>query len=575
MISATTTTPALIIYLLDVSGSMAEPCGGTTKIEALNAAMKRHVIKMVQRSTKGATISDRYHIAMFAYSNQPQDVLGGIKKISELVASGIPALSPMELTGTAEAFAEAEKLLQSVIGNYQDCPQPLVCHMTDGLYNTSDPYPIAKRILQMSVNDGNVLVENIFLSDNALVTPITDVKSWMGVTDTSELQDDYSKKLFHMSSILPAEYQVAMKGMEFSILPGAALLLPGNSPELLELGLAVSGMTGITPASDDIFENDGLEIMAPEEAITDRAMLDAEAGLHPKSKSRIQASKGDEQEANLIGVENRNRVLVLLDALGKMLDQRRVAEAMEIIEQLVATDTLGLDEAIDEIEKGRPIFSKSLATAQEMENTLADLLAAYQKFKMTIAHPKLLSKGSESLFMVQLNIQEMESKAKEKIKLIIGKDATEHIYDTVLEYGQVVRIELYSPDITFPEPKTKRINLSTNVTTFLAKPMDNCFPGEHSVELSVIENDTNVELQSEVFKVMVVDFAFDHVSRPLLSRVLASVLGIGSLVMYILTLLEQIDKTFGLTSGTAAGVLAIVVYANFYDLYQRIKPNKP
>lgn len=45
--------------------------------------------------------------------------------------------------------------------------------------------------------------------------------------------------------------------------------------------------------------------------------------------------------------------------------------------------------------------------------------------------------------------------------------------------------------------------------------------------------------------------------------------------MFVLTFLEQIDKTVGLTSGTAAGVLAAAVYANFYNLYQRIRQNTP
>ena len=59
------------------------------------------------------------------------------------------------------ARREAERLLKAEIGNLQDSPAPLVCHMTDGEYNSGgDPEPIARSIMQMSVPDGNVLVEN-------------------------------------------------------------------------------------------------------------------------------------------------------------------------------------------------------------------------------------------------------------------------------------------------------------------------------------------------------------------------------------------------------------------------------
>ena len=74
---------------------------------------------------------------------------------------------------------------------------------------------------------------------------------------------------------------------------------------------------------------------------------------------------------------------------------------------------------------------------------------------------------------------------------------------------------------------------------------------------------------------MVVDFAFDHVSRPLLSKTASVFLFIGSFIMFSLTLLEQIDKTIGLTSGTAAAVLSIIIYNNFYALFQRVRPSTP
>ena len=67
----------------------------------------------------------------------------------------------------------------------------------------------------------------------------------------------------------------------------------------------------------------------------------------------------------------------------------------------------------------------------------------------------------------------------------------------------------------------------------------------------------------------VVDFAFDHISRPLLSKVMSSVLGMGSVIMFILTALEQVDKTFGLTAGTAAAVLSSTILLQWWSVFHR------
>jgi hypothetical protein len=249
-VPATSKTPALVIYLLDVSGSMGEEIGGKPKIEIVSDALHQVAVRMVQRSTKGTTVAPRYNIAMFAYSSQVTDLLGGIKTVAELAQMGVPRLQPMDATDTSAAFREAESLLKSQIGNLQDCPAPLVCHMTDGEYNSGgDPEPIAKQIMQMSVPDGNVLVENIFVTDKALTTPITDPKDWDGITDETPLASPYAETLMRMSSQIPPTYASVMAEMGYRLSPGARMLFPGNTPEIVELGFAMSGATPVTPVS--------------------------------------------------------------------------------------------------------------------------------------------------------------------------------------------------------------------------------------------------------------------------------------------------------------------------------------
>jgi uncharacterized protein YegL len=246
-IPATSKTPALIIYLLDVSGSMGDKIGGKPKIEIVSDALHQVAVRMVQRSTKGTTVAPRYNIAMYAYSSQVTDLLGGIKTVTELAQMGVPRLQPMDATDTAAAFREAEELLKAQLPNLQDSPAPLICHMTDGEYNAGgDPEEIAQRIMEMEVPDGNVLVENIFVTDAALKQAIGDPKAWAGVTSETPLASPYAETLFRMSSSIPQTYASVMAEMGYRLAPGAHMLFPGDSPEIVELGFAMSGATPVT-----------------------------------------------------------------------------------------------------------------------------------------------------------------------------------------------------------------------------------------------------------------------------------------------------------------------------------------
>ena len=244
---ATSATPALIIYLLDVSGSMFEPCGDSTKIEVVTNSLRKMVVKMVQRSTKGAVVSPRYRIAMFAYTNYVTDLLDGILTIDDLAQRGIPKLTPLDMTNTQAAFEEAEKLLNKELNNLQQSPAPLICHMTDGEYNMGDPTDVVKRIMEISVPDGKVLIENIFISNDALASPIDDPKAWSGLTNTEQLSDIYARKLFEMSSPLPESYLDALGEMGYkNFKAGSRMMLPGNNPEMVELGFVMSAATKLT-----------------------------------------------------------------------------------------------------------------------------------------------------------------------------------------------------------------------------------------------------------------------------------------------------------------------------------------
>lgn len=241
---ATAATPALVIYVIDVSQSMSSLIGENTRINVVEESLKAAIMKMVFRSTKGRAISPRYRIAMFAYSSEVFDMLDGIKTVDEVAQRGLPVFTNTQgTTETAKAFNKVASLLRQEIPKMSNAPAPIVCHITDGLYSGEDPLPIAQKIMDMSVNDGNVLVENVFISDTALKSPISSVPEWPGITDKSELNDSYAKQLFDMSSTIPETYREYMRESGLSLTQNAKLLFPGIHPEFISSAINFPTMT--------------------------------------------------------------------------------------------------------------------------------------------------------------------------------------------------------------------------------------------------------------------------------------------------------------------------------------------
>lgn len=243
-IQASQRTPALIIYLIDISASMNMLMEDRRRIDVVYEALSLAIRQMVFRSTKGNRLTPRYRIAILAYSDDVYDLLNGIKGIDEIAAIGsLPDLTPKRFSDSAKAFLQAEKILQSEIPNMQDCPAPLVCHMTDGVSTGDDPEPIARRIMSMSVPDGNVLVENIFISDHLMNQPITEPRRWKGILTDTSLEDEHARKLKMMSSVLPESYREMLLEADYQLSPGALMMLPGTCSELVSIGFQMSAAT--------------------------------------------------------------------------------------------------------------------------------------------------------------------------------------------------------------------------------------------------------------------------------------------------------------------------------------------
>jgi hypothetical protein len=240
---ATSLNSALVIYLIDASHSMNDPCNGTTKINIVNRALKEALTDMIRRSMRDGMVQRRYKVAIFAYNTSVVDVLGGVRDLPELVKKGMPVLSASGETDTSVGFLAVEKLLQQHLGLLYNSPAPFVCHLTDALITTTDPTPIVQRIQRMSVRDGNVLVGNVYVADNMLRAPVTDWYRWGGVHRPSQLTNDYARLLLRLSSPLPETYRQNINNYGYNLQRGAALFFPGVHTDLMRLAFAVSTAT--------------------------------------------------------------------------------------------------------------------------------------------------------------------------------------------------------------------------------------------------------------------------------------------------------------------------------------------
>ena len=194
-----------------------------------------------------------------------------------------------------------------------------------------------------------------------------------------------------------------------------------------------------------------------------------------------------------------------------------------------------------------------------------------ENYRVSISFPRLFSKRFDSVFLFQLYLPEHRSRVSKNIKAqFLDEPRIEFTDQSIIKIGQKIQVEFYNPHFDFSKAVVKIIDGTLTKIIFLGTPKDTCPSGRRNVRVSISNAENQQEIESFNVVVQVVDFAFDHISRPFLSKVSTIILAVGSFAMYILTFLEQIDKTIGLTSGTAAGILAIGIYASFYNLYQRI-----
>ncbi len=236
--------PSMFLFLLDQSGSMADPIagGGGKKDQKMADAINNLLFNLTIKCAKSEGVRDYYHVGVYGYGEKTGPALGGeladkelvpISKIADMPerieertrkvddgAGGIMEqkvrfpiwFSPLAKGGTpmCDALKAAERIVSGWIAAHPDCFPPIVINITDGESTDGDPRKAAEELRKLTTSDGDVLLFNVHLSSKGGST-------FEFPASESELPDQYAKQLYEMSSLLPEHIRSAAQQEGFAV----------------------------------------------------------------------------------------------------------------------------------------------------------------------------------------------------------------------------------------------------------------------------------------------------------------------------------------------------------------------
>ena len=231
--------PGCFLFLIDHSGSMYANLSGQRgqhKCDQAADAINRILDALSQRCSQGMEVRDYFDVGIITYDTKGFLGLGGddlktvfpgsslenpflpisrVVEVAEIVerqvkesdgdgglvevTRKVPVWLQPEANGgnpICSALTAVSEALKSWIPQHSDSFPPIVIHVTDGEYYGEDPEPLAREIMSMATNDGNVLLFNIHLSEKK-ATPVQFPDRGDG------LPNKEAELLFRMSSVLP------------------------------------------------------------------------------------------------------------------------------------------------------------------------------------------------------------------------------------------------------------------------------------------------------------------------------------------------------------------------------------
>jgi hypothetical protein len=239
--------PGCFLFLLDQSGSMADPFSGTgghRKADELATIINRLLASLVIRCSKDEGVRDYFDVGVLGYGGRGitrslPSPNGPLVKISHLAdaplrvedrlqkvpdgAGGLVEQSvkfpiwvdPLAEGGTpmAQALHEGATAIGSWVDQHPGAFPPVIFNITDGEATDGDPTNAATILRELKTEDGTALLFNVHLSERrapAVEFPASD----------EILPDSFAKRLFGMSSPLPPHLQTAARQEGYAVEDG-------------------------------------------------------------------------------------------------------------------------------------------------------------------------------------------------------------------------------------------------------------------------------------------------------------------------------------------------------------------
>ena len=253
------TKPGFIGIVVDDSLSTADNLAGTSdpRFQWIERYVGIILQLLLSRSSEvkgdGVVIKPRYYLTVVKYGSAPE--LWGspemdIQTAAELFSNSGQSLGlGGHLCGT-DAAAALEQMLghlkDSLAGErFKNSFPPMIFHITDG-ESFTDATPAAQEIMQLSTNDGNVLLVNVYIGTQTNLN-YQGPEDFPGYLDTSEAgPSEDNLRLFNMSSVTPECMELNLKGENIfpELRSGSRLFFDVRTKEMLKHAIQVIGSMG-------------------------------------------------------------------------------------------------------------------------------------------------------------------------------------------------------------------------------------------------------------------------------------------------------------------------------------------
>lgn len=241
-------TPGLLIILLDQSGSMMEDYeADVSRTVFASQAVNKVIDNIIQKNFDGEAPKNRCFISVIGYNHNVKELCsgwlkeleesplrydavkrkmldgaGGIIEVEEKLPVWVEPIKEDGATNMYRALQVAKELVYKWIADNPDGPAPVIINISDGVpyYDGKDPLicmqetiSLAKEIMSISNNDGNVLIFNaqIDQSNGTIRYP----------SDSSAVVQREAQFLFEISSEIPDSYKAAAAKNKLAVKDGS------------------------------------------------------------------------------------------------------------------------------------------------------------------------------------------------------------------------------------------------------------------------------------------------------------------------------------------------------------------